>query len=181
MCIKEEIMGFRQPFPQSHRWIMSSMIGGACVVAGIMGTGAALAQDPSALAPADVISARKTLMNAIARNMYTLDEMVYTGKFNLPRGRNNADSISAMLQAFPFLFPPSTNTWVANAPRDPAADTFTDPKLWSEYGFFYKEAQAAAKYAYNASRAETEAEFRKSVTELRLTCDTCHATFQKNN
>ena len=172
---------FRQLFPGSHRWAVG-MIGGACLVAGIVGTdSSALGQDPSALAPADVISARKTLMNAIARNMYPLDEMSYTGKFNLLRGRNNADSISAMLQAFPLLFPPSTNTWVPNAPRDPAADTFTDPKLWSEYTFFYKEALAAAKYAYNASRAENETEFRKSITELRLTCDTCHATFQKNN
>jgi cytochrome c556 len=172
---------FRERFLRSHHFIVG-VVGGACVVAGIVGTdSSALGQDPSALAPADVISARKTLMNAIARNMYPLDEMSYTGKFNLPRGRNNADSISAMLQAFPLLFPPSTNTWVPNAPRDPAADTFTDPKLWSEYTFFYKEALAAAKYAYNASRAENETEFRKQVANLRLTCDTCHATFQKNN
>jgi cytochrome c556 len=152
------------------------------MLAGIVGSAStALAQDPSALPPADVISARKTLTNAIARNMYPLDEMSYTGRFNMPRGRNNADSISAMLQAFPLLFPPSTNTWVPNVPRDPAADTFADPKLWSEYTFFYKEAQAAAKYAYDASRAENETEFRKQVANLRLTCDTCHATFQKNN
>jgi hypothetical protein len=39
----------------------------------------------------------------------------------------------------------------------------------------------ASKYAFEASRAETEAQFRKSVTELRLTCDGCHAAFQKNN
>ena len=174
-------MDFRQIFTRSHRWI-GGMICAAGVVAGMMGTGStALGQDPSALAPADVIAARKTLMNAIARNMYPLDEMIYTGRFNLPRGRNNADLISAMLQAFPLLFPPSTNTWIANAARDPAVDTFTDPKLWSEYPFFYKQAQAAAKYAYDASRAENETAFRKSIADLRLTCDTCHATFQKNN
>jgi hypothetical protein len=84
--------------------------------------------------------------------MYPLDEMSYTGRFNLPRGRNNADSISAMLQAFPLLFPPSTNTWVPNAPRDPAVDTFADPKLWSEYTFFYKEAQAAGQVCIRRTR-----------------------------
>lgn len=57
---------FRQLIPGSHRWAVG-MIGGACLVAGIVGTdSSALGQDPSALAPADVISARKTLMNAIA-------------------------------------------------------------------------------------------------------------------
>jgi hypothetical protein len=68
-------------------------------------------------------------MNAIARNMYPLDEMSYTGKFNLPRGRNNADSISAMLQTFPLLFPPSTNTWVPNAPRELSIDPVADERL----------------------------------------------------
>jgi cytochrome c556 len=107
--------------------------------------------------------------------------MVYTGKINLQRGRANADSISAMLQAFALLFPPSTNSWVPNQAGDLAYATFADPHIWEQYDFFYKQVQAAAKYAFNASRSENETDFRKSVTELRLTCDSCHATFQKNN
>jgi cytochrome c556 len=86
-----------------------------------------------------------------------------------------------MLMAFPHLFSPATNTWMPNVPRDAAGETFTDPSLWKEYTFFYKEAQAASQYAFNASRAENEAEFKKNAVNLRLTCDTCHATFQKNN
>jgi cytochrome c556 len=131
--------------------------------------------------PGDVIQARKTLMSVIARNMYPLDEMIYTGKINLPRGRAAADSISAMLQAFPFLFPRSTNTWTSGASADPARSTFADPHIWDQFDFFYKEVQAASKYALDASRAENETDFRKSVTQLRQTCDTCHAAFQKNN
>jgi cytochrome c556 len=173
-------MDRRQPLPRSHRWIGGTIA--ACVLGAIVGSAStALGQDQSVASPADVISVRKTLMSAIARNMYPLDEMIYTGKINLPRGRNNADSISAMLQAFPLLFPPSTNTWTPNEKRDPASDTYADPHIWEQLDFFNKEIQAAAKYAYNASRAENEMEFRKSVTELRLTCDGCHATFQKNN
>jgi cytochrome c556 len=157
----------------------ASMVAGAvCFGAVSLGMGFASGQE---LAPGDVILARKTLMSVIARNMYPLDEMVYTGKINLQRGRAAADSISAMLQAFPFLFPRSTNTWTPGAPGDPAHSTFADPHIWDEFDFFYKEVQAASKYALDASRAENETEFRKSVTQLRQTCDTCHASFQKNS
>jgi cytochrome c556 len=119
-------------------------------------------------------------MSVIARNMYPLDEMVYTGKINLPRGRGHADSIAAMLQAFPLLFPAHTNAYKPGT-ADPASATFADPHIWDQFDFFYKETMTAAKYAFDASRAENETQFRKSVTELRLTCDGCHATFQKNN
>src|SRR6476661_11078158 len=81
------------------------VLSGLCLAAVILGSGfAAWAQD-KALPPSDIITARKTLMSVIARNMYPLDEMIYTGKINISRGRANADSISAMLQAFQFLFP----------------------------------------------------------------------------
>ena len=56
--------------------------------------------------------------------------------------------------------------------------TFADPRIWEQFDFSYK-AQAAAKYAFTASRAENETDFRKNITELRLTCDNCHATFQR--
>ena len=160
----------------------AAAIGSACLAATIVGTSyTALGQDQSASPPRDIIFARKTLMAVIADNMQEIEAMTGSGKIDLARGRANANSISAMLLAFPHLFPPSTNTWVPNAPRDPAVDTFADPSLWKEFTFFYKEVQASSKYAYNASRAQTEAEFKKQAADLRLTCDTCHATFQKNN
>jgi len=179
-------------FDLLHRWSLLSakkrerqrarVAAAVCIAASILGTGiTAWGQDQKSFGPSDVISARKTLMSVIAKNMYPLDEMIYTGKFNLERGRNSADSIAAMLQAFPLLFPPATNTWTPNAQRDPAVDTFADPHIWEEFDFFYKQAMAAAKYAFDASRAENEADFGKHVTNLRLTCDGCHAAFQKNN
>jgi cytochrome c556 len=153
----------------------------ATAVAVVVGTSfIALGQDQSAAAPKDVILARKTLMIVTADNMRDIEAMTGSGTINLARGRADANGIAAMLMAFPHLFPPSTNTWTPNVPRD-AADTFTDPSLWKEYAFFYKEAQAASKYAFDASRAENETDFKKHVTDLRSTCDTCHATFQKNN
>lgn len=159
------------------RGMVSGIVGFAALILG--SSSSAWAQD-KALPPGDVIAARKTLMSVIARNMYPLDEMIYTGKINLPRGRGHADSIAAMIQAFPLLFPAHTNAWKPGA-ADPASSTFADPHIWDQFDFFYKESMTAAKYAFDASRADTEAQFRKSVTELRLTCDGCHATFQKNN
>jgi cytochrome c556 len=158
-------------------------VGAACLSASVAGASlTASAQDDRGVTPPrDVISARKTLMVVIADNMQEIEAMLASGKTDLTRARANANSISAMLVAFPHLFPSSTNTWTPNAQRDPVSDTFTDPSLWKEFGFFYKEAQAAAKYAFDASRADTEADFRKHAGNLRLTCDTCHATFQKNN
>jgi cytochrome c556 len=155
---------------------------GASLIAVAVGTSlTAFGQDQSAASAKDIIFARKTLMATIANNMYPLDEMRETGKYDLNKGRASADSISAMLMAFPLLFPPTTNTWTDKAPRDPAVDTFAAPTVWEEFPFFYKEAQAAAKSAFDASHAENEADFRKKITDLRLACDTCHATFQKNN
>ena len=142
---------------------------GVCVAAAITGPSlVALAQEQSVASIAEIIFARKTLMAVIASNMYEIDGMVHTGKIDLARGRANADSISAMMMAFPLLFPASTNTWTPNAPRDPAVDTFADPGIWKTFAFFYKESLAASKYAYNASRAENDAEFKKYAVE---SCD----------
>jgi len=166
---------------RAHRWIASLLVS-VGLAAGLLGTGiVAFGQDQSIAAPKDVIFARKILMTTIANSMYPIDQMLQTGKIDLPVARHHADAIAGMMAAFPHLFPPSTNTWKPNAPRDPAGDTFADPAIWQSYEFFYKEAKAAADYAYDASQAKDEAEFRKHAQALRLACDTCHATYQKNN
>lgn len=157
-----------------------------CAIAAIAAVGVgtsfmALGQDQGVASANDIIFARKTLMATIANNMYPLDQMRETGKFDLAKGQANADAISAMLMAFPYLFPATTNTWTDKAPRDPAVDTFASPTVWEAYAAFYKEAQAASKVAFEASHAQTDPEFRTKVRDLRLACDTCHAAYQKNN
>ena len=154
----------------------------AAVACAVVGTSfMAVAQDQSAATPKDVILARKSLMDSIGNNMMEIEAMTGSGKIDLLKAQGHADSISSMMMAFPHLFPPDTNTWVANAPRDPSTGTFTDPSLWKEYAFFYKEAKASSDYAHDASHARDAAEFKKLAVQMRLTCDTCHATFQKNN
>jgi cytochrome c556 len=154
-------------------------IGGACLaVALTAASSVAFGQDANPASSKDVIVARKTLMNTIGTNMYPVDEMLQTGKIDLGAARVYMESVSAMLMAFPNLFPPSTNLWNSNAKRDPATDTLADAAIWESRSFFYKESMAASKYAFDASRAQNVTDFRKSATDLRLTCDGCHATYQ---
>jgi cytochrome c556 len=169
---------FKKSQPRSRS--IPRVLGAAFVAAVVAGTSTiALGQDPTSAK--DIIFTRKTLMATIARNMYPLDEMRETGKYDLAMGQANADAISAMLMAFPYLFPATTNTWTDRAPRDPAVDTFASPTVWEAFTAFFKEAQAASKIAFDLSHAQTDAEFRTKARELRLACDTCHAAYQKNN
>jgi cytochrome c556 len=171
------MIGFKQLQPRSRL-----IVGAAFTAAVIVGTSViALGQDQGAGSAKDIIFTRKTLMATIANNMYPLDQMRETGKYDLPKGQASADSISAMLMAFPYLFPPTTNTWTDKAPRDPAVDTFAAPTIWESYTAFFQEAQAATKIAFNLSHAKNDTEFRTGARELRLACDTCHAAYQKNN
>jgi cytochrome c556 len=84
-----------------------------------------------------------------------------------------------MLMAFPHLFPPNTNQWKPNVERDPGRDTYAAPALWENYSDFYAQAARASKIAYNASRSQQEADFKKFVAELRVACDSCHAVYLK--
>jgi cytochrome c556 len=154
-------------------------IRGVCLaVAFILASSLVLAQDQNPATPKDVIVARKTLMNTVGTNMYPVDEMLETGKIALDEARVPLESISAMLMAFPHLFPNSTNLWKPGATRDPATDTLADASVWESRSFFYRDAMAASKYAFEASRAQNVADFRKSAKDLRLTCDGCHSTYQ---
>jgi cytochrome c556 len=155
-------------------------IGGACLAAAltVVASSVAFGQDANPASPKDIIVARKTLMNTIGTDMYPIDEMLETGKIDIAAARIPLESISAMLLAFPLLFPPSTNLWNPNAARNPATDTLADASIWESRSFFYTDAVSASKYAFEASRAQNAADFRKSARDLRLTCDGCHSTYQ---
>ena len=158
---------------------MVQLIGGACLAVAFMSSASVVfCQEANPASPKDVIVARKTLMNTIGTNMYPVDEMLETGKIDLAAARVPLEFISAMLMAFPNLFPPNTNLWSAGVARDPATDTLADAAVWESRAFFYKDAMAASKYAFDASRAQSAADFRKSAKDLRLTCDGCHSTYQ---
>jgi cytochrome c556 len=155
----------------------------ACFALGLAlaGTGrAARAQDQSADTPKDKIFARKILMVTIDRNMDALEQMVRSGKpIDFDDASEHADTISVMLMAFPHLFPPSTDQWRPNVDLDPGRDTSASPELWTEFADFYRQAAAASQLAEAASRTSAEPDFKTTMADLRIACDSCHARFLK--
>jgi cytochrome c556 len=124
----------------------------------------------------DTIFARKILMGGIDMNMDEIETMLAPeGKLVLADAQEHAETISTMLMAFPHLFPPATNQWKPGAERDPAADTFANPDLWSNFADFYQRANEASKIAWAASRAKRADEFRPLIGQLRQRCNACHA------
>lgn len=140
----------------------------------------ALGQDQSAAIAKDAIVARKTAMDTLSDKMDVIEAAVAAGtKLNLDEGHANADVISVLLMAFPHLFPPSTNEWKPNVDRDPATDTYASPDIWTKFADFYKQATAASKAAFDASRADDEAAFKAAIAKLRTGCNACHAAYLK--
>jgi cytochrome c556 len=161
-----------------HR--LARAIGGMCLAAMLLGSGwVALAQDQSAATAKDAILARKTLMDFISDAMDEIEAMTASGKINLSAGTKRADQISAMFQAFPHIFPASTNQWKPNVEMDPETGTAASPDVWTKFPDFYQRASAASKIAFEISRAEKEADFKARVQELRTACDSCHALYMK--
>jgi cytochrome c556 len=160
---------------------MAVAIAGVGLAGGLLATSfIAMAQDQSAATTKDVIFARKTMMGSISDNMDQIETMIASGKkIDLDDGHEHADTISVMFMAFPHLFPPSTNQWKPDADRDPAADTFASPDVWSKFSDFYQRAASASKTAFDMSRADKEDAFKARAKELRVACDACHALYLK--
>ena len=157
--------------------------GAVLLVACVLGLNAgALGQDQTAAIAKDAIVARKTAMDTLSDKMDIIEAAVAAGtKLNLDEGHANADVISVLLMAFPHLFPPSTNEWKPNVDRDPATDTFASPDVWTRFADFYKQASAASKAAFDASRADDEAAFKAAIAQLRTGCNACHTAYLKAN
>jgi cytochrome c556 len=147
----------------------------------VLAASAASAQDQGAATAADAILARKTMMGALSDKMDDIETAISAGKVDLDQARAAADTVSVYLMAFPHLFPPVTNQWKPGADRDPATDTFASPDVWTKFADFYQIATAAAKSAFAASRAQSEAELKATIEQLRLQCNACHTAYLKAN
>jgi cytochrome c556 len=140
----------------------------------------ALAQDQTMPPVKDTIFARKTLMGTIDMNMDEVETILAPGgKLESTDAREDLNTISVLLLAFPHLFPAATNQWKAGADRDAALDTFASPELWNNFADFYKRASEASKTAFEASRATRLDDFKTLVGQLRAACNSCHASFLK--
>ena len=165
---------------RSKAWI--ALVVGSVALTALPGTSlVASAQDQSAATAADAILARKALMSTINDHMDQIEGMISAGKINLPAAHRHADNVSAMLMAFPHLFPPSSNQWKAGADRDPVTDTLASPETWTKFPDFYQRASAASKVAYVMSAANSADELKARAAELRTACNQCHAAYLKTS
>jgi cytochrome c556 len=139
------------------------------------------AQDQSAATAGDAIIARKTVMGALSEKMDDIETAISAGKVDLDQARAAADTVSIYLMAFPHLFSPATNRWKPGGDKDPATDTFASPDVWTQFADFYKLATAASKSAFDASRAQNEAELKAAIEKLRTQCNACHTVYLKAN
>jgi cytochrome c556 len=139
----------------------------------------AIAQDESATQAKEVILARKIVMNCIMDRMDKITGMISSRQINREEAREQAGQISAMLMAFPHLFPPASNQWKENAELDPVADTIASPEIWENYPDFYRQASAAWRTADELSRANDDDEIKRLYRALGIACDTCHALYLK--
>jgi cytochrome c556 len=139
---------------------------------------AAPAQDaPSgAQLTAAVISARKTMMDFMCDRMAQIEAMIGQGRVDVAFAQASGEAISAMLQAFPHLFPPRSNRWRPDDP-DPVGQTLASPGIWTSFADFYRQAADAAKIADAMGRADTAEDVKSRARELRIVCDSCHALY----
>src|SRR5690606_27446716 len=94
--------------------------------------------------PKAVIAARQALMTELERLMRPVDTHAATGTGDPAALREAAQSIAAMLQAVPHLFPPTTNLF------DPAAEsppTLALPAVWENFAAFEQLAVVATDAA----------------------------------
>jgi cytochrome c556 len=155
-------------------------LGSVCLAAAVLGSGlVASAQNQSAATPEDAILARKTLMDTLSDNMDQIEAMISTNKIDVPDAHDHADAISAMLMAFPHLFPPSTNQWKPDVTPDPVTGTSASPEVWTKFADFYKRANDASKTAFDISRAEKADDVKAGTAKLRTACNECHAAYMK--
>jgi cytochrome c556 len=119
------------------------------------------------------------MMTMLSDYFDRIEAALAADKLDVATGKDQADTISVMLMAFPHLFATNTNLWKPGADLDPATDTFASPDVWSKFADFYQRTAAASKFAYDMSRAENDNDFKAAAMELRAACNACHAAYLK--
>jgi cytochrome c556 len=122
----------------------------------------------------DVITARQEIMEHAEILMEPIDTITVKEVTNTNQLRANAEAISAMLGAFPHLFPPTTNLY---DPKVTEPKTLALPAIWKNFDNFYELAEAASKAAEAMSETHGKQQLRTASLALRASCDACHALF----
>jgi cytochrome c556 len=124
--------------------------------------------------PKDVITARQEIMEHAEILMEPIDTITVKEVKNEEQLRSNAEAISAMLGAFPHLFPPTTNLY---DPKVEQPKTLALPAIWKDFDSFYKLAAAASAAAEAMGETHGKQQLRTASLRLRASCDACHTLF----
>jgi cytochrome c556 len=160
-----------------HAWQPRRAIVGAGLAAVLSAVSLPAPAQESAAPTQDAIFARKTLKDTVCDKMMDIERMIGVGQIDLGAVHTKADAISALLSAFPHLFPPASNRWKPDAEGPPETLTLASPDLWTSFSDFYRQAEGAARSAFDLSRADKAEDVKARARELRIACDTCHALY----
>lgn len=127
--------------------------------------------------PVDLVGARRSMMRAISGQIDALEAALPDASDDRLAGLQvQATSLSAMLKAFPHLFPASTDPSNADFIAT-GVDTDAAATIWTDFGTFYHLAHQGADSASRLAMATTKEKMTTLMAELRTSCESCHATF----
>jgi cytochrome c556 len=126
--------------------------------------------------PGEVIEARRLLMIRIEPLMRPIDAFTAGDPGDLATLRANADTIEAVLLAFPHLFPPTTNRY---DPASRESQTIALPAIWEAFPTFLTLSETAAAAAASVATADDAEQLKTAGRSLRAACDGCHAQFAR--
>jgi cytochrome c556 len=124
--------------------------------------------------PMDVIHARGEVMEHMELLMEAIDTIQVEPVRNVDQLHLQALAISAMLQAVPHLFPPTTNIY---NPAGPEFPTLALPTIWQNFDTFYKLAMSASAAAEDFAETTGDEALRAASLKLRNSCDACHTLY----
>lgn len=136
--------------------------------------GDAVTAGTAAADTAEIIEARRVLMRQVQRLMQPIDAFAFDGNGDAVTVRSAAESIEAMMLAFPHLFPPASNLYDANLREPP---TIATPAVWERFADFRTLAEKSERSAAAAVASTDVTTLRTAAVALRDTCETCHAQF----
>ena len=123
---------------------------------------------------AEIIEARRVLMRQVQRSMQPIDAFTVEGTGDAATVRAAAETIEAMMLAFPHLFPPATNLYDATLSEPP---TIALPAVWEGFATFSAAAEKSERTAAAVAASTDAASLRTAAVALRTSCEDCHARF----
>jgi cytochrome c556 len=116
---------------------------------------------------AEIIEARRVLMRQVQRLMQPIDVFTVDGNGDADAVRSAAETIEAMMLAFPHLFPPATNLYDPSLREPP---TIALPAVWETFATFRTLAERSERAAA-AVTASTDATALRTATQEDLDFD----------